>query len=153
MKNRVGITRAKYIVNPEKKVVVCVLECNMQLCKHPAYMDIYPYMWNNLPFVDGNGTFKVRAIARCNEEDAFNEEAGKRIAESRAKGKAFATAAKEYIVIKRGSDGKTNINISGNVNIISENGGEIHIGSTNSYVNLEGHVKLNGVDIQTVNNN
>lgn len=68
-------------------------------------------------------------------------------------GIAFATAAKEYVVIKRGSDGKTNINISGNVNIISENGGEIHIGSTNSYVNLEGHVKLNGVDIQTVNNN
>lgn len=101
MKNRVGITRAKYIVNPEKKVVVCVLECNMQLCKHPAYMDIYPYMWNNLPFVDGNGTFKVRAIARCNEEDAFNEETGKRIAESRAKGKAFATAAKVYKEIEK----------------------------------------------------
>jgi hypothetical protein len=101
MKNRVGITRANYIVNPEKKVVVCVLECNMQLCKHPVYMDIYPYMWNNLPFVDANGTFKVRAIARCNEEDAFNEETGKRIAESRAKGKAFATAAKVYKEIEK----------------------------------------------------
>ena len=64
-------------------------------------MDIYPYMWNNLPFVDGNGTFKVRAIARCNEEDAFNEETGKRIAESRAKGKAFATAAKVYKEIEK----------------------------------------------------
>ena len=58
-------------------------------------------MWANLPLVDNNGTFKVRAIARCNEEDTFDEEAGKRIAESRAKGKAFATAAKVYKEIEK----------------------------------------------------
>lgn len=101
MKNRVKITKANYIVNPEKKVVVCVLECDMQLQKHPAWYDIYPNMWANLPLVDLNGTFKVRAIARCNEEDAFNEEVGKRIAESRAKGKAFATATKVYKEIEK----------------------------------------------------
>lgn len=101
MRNRVKITKANYVVNPEKKVVVCVLECNMQLCKHPAYNKIYPYMWKNLPLVSNNGTFKVRAIARCNEEDSFDEEAGKRIAESRAKGKAFATAAKVYKEIEK----------------------------------------------------
>lgn len=96
MGNRVKITKASYIVNPGKKVVVCVLECDMQLQKHPAWNDIYPKMWANLPLVDLDGTFKVRAIARCNGEDAFNEGVGKRIAESRAKGKAFATAAKVY---------------------------------------------------------
>lgn len=96
MRNRVKITKANYVVNPEKKVVVCVLECDMQLKKHPAWDDIYPYMWDNLPLVSNNGTFKVRAIARCNEEDSFDEEVGKRIAESRAKGKAFATAGKVY---------------------------------------------------------
>ena len=101
MRNRVKITKASYIVNPEKKVVVCVLEGDMQLKKHPAWVDIYPNMWANLPLVTPNGTFKVRAIARCNEEDAFNEEAGKRIAESRAKGKAFATAAKVYKEIEK----------------------------------------------------
>lgn len=101
MRNRVKITKANYIVNPEKKVVVCVLECDMQLCKHPAWDHIYFNMWANLPLVDNSGTFKVRAIARCNEEDAFNEEAGKRIAESRAKGKAFATAAKVYKEIEK----------------------------------------------------
>lgn len=101
MRNRVKITKTSYIVNPEKKVVVCVLECDMQLQKHPAWDDIYPNMWANLPLVAPNGTFKVRAIARCNEEDAFNEEAGKRIAESRAKGKAFATAAKVYREIEK----------------------------------------------------
>ena len=96
MRNRVKITKASYIVNPEKKVVVCVLECDMQLQEHPAWCDIYPNMWANLPLVDNNGTFKVRAIARCDEEDTFDEEVGKRIAGSRAKGKAFATAAKVY---------------------------------------------------------
>lgn len=100
MRNRVKIIEANYIVNPEKKVVVCVLECDMQLYKHPAWNDIYPNMWANLPFVRMNGTFKVRAIARCNEEDVFNEEVGKRIAESRAKGKAFATAAGVYSEIE-----------------------------------------------------
>ena len=101
MRNRVKITKANYIVNPEKKVVVCVLECDMQLRKHPVYEDIYPYMWANLPLVNRYGKFKVRAVARCNEEDAFDEEAGKRIAESRAKGKAFATAAKVYKEIEK----------------------------------------------------
>ena len=101
MRNRVKITKANYIVNPEKKVVVCVLECDMQLYKHPAWDDTYPNMWANLPLVSNNGTFKVRAIARCNEEDAFNEEEGKRIAESGAKGKAFATAAKVYKEIEK----------------------------------------------------
>ena len=101
MRNRVKITKANYIVNPEKKVVVCVLECDMQLYKHPAWCDIYPNMWANLPLVETDGTFKVRAIARCNEEDAFDEGAGKRIAESRAKGKAFATAAKVYKEIEK----------------------------------------------------
>lgn len=101
MRNRVRISKTSYIVNPEKKVVVCVLECDMQLQKHPAWNDIYPQMWTNLPLVTPNGTFKVRAIARCNEEDAFNEEAGKRIAEPRAKGKAFATAAKVYGEIEK----------------------------------------------------
>ena len=101
MKNRVKITKANYIVNPEKKVVVCVLECDMQLTKHPVYEDIYPYMWTNLPLVNRKGRFKVRAIARCNEEDAFDGEAGKRISESRAKGKAFATAAKVYKEIEK----------------------------------------------------
>jgi hypothetical protein len=101
MRNRVKITKANYVVNPENKVVVCVLECDMQLQKHPAWDDIYPIMWDNLPLVSNNGTFKVRAIARCNEEDSFDEEAGKRIAESRAKGKAFATAAKVYKEIEK----------------------------------------------------
>ena len=101
MRNRVKITKSNYIVNPEKKIVVCVLECDMQLTKHPVYEDIYPYMWANLPLVNRSGKFRVRAVARCNEEDVFDGEVGKRIAESRAKGKAFATAAKVYKEIEK----------------------------------------------------
>lgn len=101
MKNRVKITKENYIVNPEKKIVVCILECDMQLQRHPIWNEIYPYMWVNLPLVSACGEFKVKAIARCNEEDTFDEEVGKRIAESRAKGKAFATAAKVYKEIEK----------------------------------------------------
>ena len=96
MKNRVKITKASYFENPEQKVIVCVLECDMRLEKHPTYNEIYPYMWDKLPLVDCRGKFTVRAVARCNEEDTFDVELGRRIAESRAKGKAFATAAKVY---------------------------------------------------------
>ena len=101
MRNRVRVTKASYIVNPGKKAVVCVLECDMQLRKHPAWIDIYPRMWARFPLVDLDGTFRARAVARCNGEDAFNEETGRRIAESRAKGKAFAAAARVYREIEK----------------------------------------------------
>lgn len=100
MRNRVKV-KANYIIKPEKKVVVCVLECDMQLHKHPTWKDIYCNMWAKLPIVSDYGTFKVKAIAKCSEEDTFDEEIGKRIAESRAKGKAFATAAKVYREIEK----------------------------------------------------
>lgn len=42
MRNRVKV-KANYIVNPEKKVVVCVLECDMQL---KVYREIEKYFLN-----------------------------------------------------------------------------------------------------------
>ncbi len=102
MKNGVRIIEETYIVNQEKRVVVCVLECDMQLDKHPAWENIYPHMWANLfPIVNMQGRFKVKAVARCSEEDPFDERTGKRIAESRAKGKAFITASKTYKEIEK----------------------------------------------------
>lgn len=100
MRNRVKV-EANYIIKPEKKVVVCVLKCDMQLEKHPAWRDIYSNMWAKLPIVGEYGEFKVKAIAKCSEEDTFDIETGKRIAESRAKSKAFATAAKVYREIEK----------------------------------------------------
>ena len=48
--------------------------------------------------VDFYGRFTVKAIARCNEIDKFDEVIGKRIAESRAKTKAYRTAYKFWSI-------------------------------------------------------
>jgi hypothetical protein len=104
MKNRVKIIKSDFFVNPEKKIVVCVLECDMQLEKHPTWDGIYSYMWSksrvNL-HVDNSGVFTVKAIARCNERDTFDENLGKKIAESKANCKAFAIAEKVYKEIEK----------------------------------------------------
>lgn len=104
MKNRVRIIKSDFFVNPEKKIVVCVLECDMQLEKHPSCEDIYSYMWSksrvNL-HVDNSGVFTVKAIAKCNERDTFDENLGKKIAESKANCKAFAIAEKVYKEIEK----------------------------------------------------
>lgn len=96
MKNRVAIIKSKYHVDTENKVVVCELTCDLQLGKHPAWFYITPNMWKKLPNVNYAGVFTVKAIARCNSVDTFNEETGKRIAESRAKIKMFKTASKVW---------------------------------------------------------
>ena len=97
MKNRVNITQTKFYVNASQGIVVCVLQVNMQLRKHPSYetFDEDSFM-KKLPFVSRQGTFEVKGISKCNVDDVFNEELGKRIAESRAKSKAYTIAAKVY---------------------------------------------------------
>lgn len=102
MKNRVKITETSYFENPNERVVVCILDCDMQLCKHPLWSELFTHMWSKrLPHVDYGGNFTVRAIAKCNKEDTFDIVLGRKIAESRAKGKAFATAAKVYKEIEK----------------------------------------------------
>lgn len=100
MKNRVKIVKSDFFVNPEKKIVVCVLECDMQLEKHPTWNDIHFYMWSNSR-VGSNGMFTVKAIARCNERDIFDENLGKKIAESKANCKAFTIAEKVYKEVEK----------------------------------------------------
>lgn len=99
MKNHVK-TEATFKVDKVNKVVVCIMECSMQLYK-AAFWNLIPFdLWKNkLPKVDSYGNFNVVAKARCNSEDAFDVTLGKRIAESRAKAKAFKTAQKVYGII------------------------------------------------------
>ena len=52
-----------------------------------------------MPKVDYNGEFTVSATAKCNEDDTFDVEVGKRIAESRAKQKAFGIARRVYVEV------------------------------------------------------
>ena len=93
MKNRVLIVDEHFHVDEKNKTVVCILTCNVQEYKHVDYI----YMYGNMYVKSGvhkGGTFIVKAKARCNASDTFNEVVGKRIAESRAKAKAYKVAAR-----------------------------------------------------------
>lgn len=100
MKSNLKIEKIDYRVNEEKRTVACILTCNMQLRKHPAYDNYIHYQWTKrMPKVNSSGRFTVSATAKCNEEDVFDVEIGKRIAESRAKQKAFGIAGRVYMEI------------------------------------------------------
>lgn len=103
MKNRVHISETKFHVDEENKVVVCVIDVDMQLHKHQAWDHIYYDLWKKeYPHVDCGGGFTTKAVSRCNPEDTFDVEKGKRIAESRAKAKAFSIATNVYFCIHKG---------------------------------------------------
>lgn len=96
MRNRVLIEKSTFYVDKVNKVVVCTLECDMQLNKHPAWDAIDYRMFENFPNAHCYGKFTVKSKARCNATDTFDVETGKRIAESRAKAKMFNISSRVY---------------------------------------------------------
>lgn len=102
MKTRVRTT-SKFIIKPENKVVVCNMKVTMQLLDSECWGQIDPAWWaTKAPMVNDFGEFTVTAKARCNSDDTFDEATGKKIAESRAKAKAFKTAKNVWDCIARG---------------------------------------------------
>jgi hypothetical protein len=92
MKNRIVVTDTKFHII-DHRIVVCELKCSMQMLKHPAWMVINDYMWSKrFPHINYNGEFIVKAKAKCNSIDTFDERKGKMIAKSRAKVKMFNIA-------------------------------------------------------------
>lgn len=73
MKTGITFKNIEYIVNTKKKVVVCIIKA-----------DILSIL------------YKCVGIAKCSEEDTFDEIKGKRIAESRAKTRIYKEAEKLY---------------------------------------------------------
>lgn len=109
MRTRVKTT-SKFIVKPENKVVVCNMSVDMQIYKSGGYRCIDPNWWTTkFSKVNCYGEFTVTAIARCNSEDTFDEATGKKIAESRAKAKAFKTATNVWLCITKGLKEQANI--------------------------------------------
>lgn len=109
MRTRVKTT-SKFIVKPENKVVVCNMSVDMQIYKSGGYRCIDPNWWTTkFPKVNCYGEFTVTAIARCNSEDTFDEATGKKIAESRAKAKAFKTATNVWLCITKGLKEQANM--------------------------------------------
>ena len=49
MRNKVLIQKSSFHVDEANKVVVCTLECDMQLNKHPAWDAIDCRMFKNFP--------------------------------------------------------------------------------------------------------
>ena len=96
MRNRVLIEKSTFYVDEANKVVVCTLECDMQLNKHPAWDAIDYRMFKNFPNAHYYGKFTVKAKARCNATDTFDVETGRMIAESRAKAKMFNISSRVY---------------------------------------------------------
>lgn len=109
MKTRIK-TEPKFIVKPEDKVVVCKMKVDMQLIDSECWPYIGAAWYGNKALkVNQFGEFTVKAIARCNPEDTFDEVIGKRIAESRAKAKAFKTATNVWLCITKGLKEQANI--------------------------------------------
>lgn len=99
MRNRVHIIKSEYKVNSEKGIVICILECSTGVDQTDVWTTVRHNWWKRkLPLVDFFGKFTVKAIARCNKDDEFDEVIGKRIAESRAKTKAYRTAHKFWSI-------------------------------------------------------
>lgn len=94
MRNRVKIVDTKFYVDSKNGVVTCVLKCDMQMDKHhKIWKGVSAEVWKKkFPSVDWYGGFTVKAKAKCNYSDTFDEVKGKRIAESRAKVKMYKVA-------------------------------------------------------------
>lgn len=104
-------TDSEFIVKPENKVVVCNMRVDIQLVDSNlwAYMDTKWWATTKAPMVDDFGKFTVTAKARCNPNDTFDEVTGKRIAESKAKTKAFKIAKNVWNCIAKGLTERANI--------------------------------------------
>ena len=109
MKTRLR-TNSEFIVKPENKVVVCIMSVDMQLINSECWYFVNSAWWaTKAPMVNGYGEFTVTAKARCNPNDTFDEVTGKRIAESKAKTKAFKIAKNVWNCIAKGLTKRANI--------------------------------------------
>lgn len=79
----------RYIIQPQSKVVVCIIECSIP---HLPYCS---YIMRKFPEVSGPYChFTVKGTAKCGPRDTYNEQTGMMIAESKAKEKAISKAYK-----------------------------------------------------------
>lgn len=105
MRNRVHVINSTYKVIPDKGIVVCILECTTGVDNTNVWHIIQTDWWSKrLPNVNYRGNFTVRAKAICSKDDKFDEVIGKRIAESRAKAKAYRTAYKFWSICAKNID-------------------------------------------------
>lgn len=93
MRNRVK-TEASFKENREKRTVICIMNVDMQLYRFESlFIRIANSWYKKAPMVNDFGKFTVVGKAKCNAEDSYDYETGRKLAESRAKAKAFKIAS------------------------------------------------------------
>lgn len=97
MRTRMKIVSRKFYVNTEKKAVTCVIKVDPSIYSHPCYGLVRDFMlYNSKKLPDLLKDYIFTATAKCSPLDTFDEEKGRRIAESRAKLKAFRFLESSY---------------------------------------------------------
>lgn len=106
MKNRITILNREYKIDKTKGTIVCILTCapnfkNIDDSWSFGWGDFHPWTKKFPTYFTkksrkfGWCAFTVIGKAKCNEVDTFNEITGRRIAESKARLKAYKVG--EYI--------------------------------------------------------
>ena len=100
---KLRMNQPRYIIQPQSKVVVCIMECSI------PHLPYFSYIMDKFHEVSGpNYSFTVKGTAKCGPKDIYDEQTGMRIAESKAKKKAISKAYKimqhHYSVVKEELD-------------------------------------------------
>lgn len=93
-KLKLAFKEPQYIINKKKNTVTCILNCIY------AY-NLYDHMPPQKNYNYRSKCFIACGVARCNSKDIFDEVIGKRIAESKAKTKAYFIYTKKLQNIKK----------------------------------------------------
>ena len=101
MKTKTGLTFVSktFNYNEDKQTIVCILKgtLNTYSFYNKYNIDIQSNWYKKkCPELNYAGDFTVIGIATCSNSDTYNEEVGKRIAESRAKVQAYNIAKRFY---------------------------------------------------------
>ena len=103
-KTKVVYTGEKFFVNEEKKMVVCVINFEINLLEIKAVQRLFDdpefrdFINSRYDIEKNLGVckFKVSGKAKASDEDEFDETFGKRLAKTRAQEKAFIVANNLY---------------------------------------------------------
>jgi hypothetical protein len=79
-----------WIIND--KAVICGLRCKVNIHINGEYINKLRRLFPNVSCTWETIIFDVTGIAKCHANDTYNEEYGRKLAESRAKEKAYSIA-------------------------------------------------------------
>lgn len=101
MKTLVTFEDVTFIENEEKRTVVCIMRCKIQKHKHPIYNRVFieNVFADTHPWAKEYSSciyYTVVGKSKCHDNDNFNVSLGRKIAESRAKEKAFDRASQYW---------------------------------------------------------